>query len=83
MRTDTSNHNKTTARNRHSTETTADTPDITGPHEGRDRDGTLDHRYYRCERCGLESTDPRLQEGCFRCGAGGTNDRDDVGDDRG
>lgn len=83
MRTDTSNPHKTTARNRQSTETTTDTPEITGPHEGRDRDGTLDHHYYRCERCGLESTDPRLREGCFRCGGSGTNDREDVGDGRG
>ena len=41
---------------------------ITGPHDGRDSDGTLDHRYWRCERCGFESTDPALRAGCFRCG---------------
>ena len=33
-------------------------------------DGELDHRYWRCQRCGLETTDPRLREGCFRCGGG-------------
>jgi hypothetical protein len=43
------------------------TGNITGPHDGRDSDGDLDHRYWRCERCGLETTDPRLREGCFRC----------------
>ncbi len=42
---------------------------VTGPHLGFDRDGGLDHRYWRCERCGLESTDSRLREGCFRCRA--------------
>ncbi|WP_137286584.1 hypothetical protein [Halorussus salinisoli] len=40
---------------------------VTGPHDGRNSDGELDHRYWRCERCGLETTDPRLREGCFRC----------------
>ncbi|SEO56360.1 hypothetical protein SAMN04487948_103248 [Halogranum amylolyticum] len=41
---------------------------ITGPHDGRDSDGALDHRYWRCERCGFESADPALRTGCFRCG---------------
>lgn len=77
MRTDTRNPHKTTDRNRQPTETTADTPEITGPHAGYDPDGALDHRYYRCERCGLESTDPRLQAGCFRCGAGEERDREE------
>ena len=40
---------------------------ITGPHVGYDREGNPDHYYWRCERCGLESTDPRIREGCFRC----------------
>jgi len=44
------------------------TGSVTGPHDGRDSDGDLDHHYWRCERCGLETTDPRLREGCFRCG---------------
>ena len=42
-------------------------PAVTGPHAGLDRYGRLDHRYYRCERCGLESTDPALARGCWRC----------------
>lgn len=42
-------------------------PRISGPHSGYDRYGRLDHYYYRCERCGLESTDSRLREGCWRC----------------
>ncbi|WP_276280271.1 hypothetical protein [Halorussus caseinilyticus] len=46
------------------------TGSVTGPHDGRDSDGELDHRYWRCERCGLETTDSRLREGCFRCGGG-------------
>lgn len=41
---------------------------VTGPHVGRDSRGRFDHRFWRCERCGLETTDPRLQYGCFRCG---------------
>lgn len=41
---------------------------VTGPHPGFDADGALDHWYYRCERCGLESTDECMQrDGCFRC----------------
>ncbi|NHN60812.1 MULTISPECIES: hypothetical protein [Halorussus] len=44
---------------------------VTGPYVGRDSDGDRDHRYWRCERCGLETTDPRLREGCFRCGGDG------------
>lgn len=47
-----------------------DSDPITGPHDGLDADGHLDHHYWRCERCGLESTDTRMQAGCFRCGAG-------------
>jgi hypothetical protein len=42
-------------------------PDVTGPHAGFDRYGRFDHYYYRCERCGLESTDPALSRGCWRC----------------
>ncbi|MFD1512372.1 hypothetical protein [Halomarina rubra] len=40
---------------------------VTGPHPGYDRYGRLDHYYYRCERCGLESTDAALTERCWRC----------------
>lgn len=61
MNTDTPGSQESTA--------TDGTEPITGPHDGRDQDGELDHRYWRCERCGLESTDPQLREGCFRCGA--------------
>lgn len=42
-------------------------PAVTGPHAGFDRYGRFDHYYYRCERCGLESTDHRLRRGCWRC----------------
>lgn len=49
----------------------ADPGAVTGPHDGLDEYGRLDHRYWRCERCGLESTDASLAEGCWRCGAGG------------
>lgn len=44
---------------------------VTGPHAGYDRRGRIDHLYWRCERCGLESTDAALREDCFRCGASG------------
>ncbi|RBI58328.1 hypothetical protein DMJ13_27410 [halophilic archaeon] len=47
------------------------TPEISGPHVGLDADGAVDHHYFRCSRCGLESTDRGLEAGCFRCGAGG------------
>lgn len=50
---------------------------ITGPHDGRDSGGDVDHRYWRCERCGFESVDPALRTGCFRCGIGS----DTAGDD--
>lgn len=43
------------------------TTSVTGPHAGDDRDGRFDHYYWRCERCGLESTAARLREGCPRC----------------
>ncbi|WP_224448020.1 hypothetical protein [Haloprofundus salilacus] len=42
---------------------------VTGPHRAYDDHGRLDHRYWRCERCGFESVDPRLRDGCFRCGS--------------
>lgn len=61
---------------------------VTGPHDGRDSDGDLDHRYWRCERCGLETTDRRLREGCFRCASntpdeGVTNGEDSGGPSNG
>jgi hypothetical protein len=58
------------------TETDPSCRTVTGPHDGRDSDGHLDHRYWRCQRCGLETTDPRLREGCFRC-AGSETTRDE------
>ncbi len=57
-----------TPRSQESTET------VTGPHVGRDSDGEPDHRYWRCERCGLETTDKRLREECFRCGGRATDE---------
>lgn len=69
--TDTSEYHKTTVPTR--PKTTDQRPndqrstDVSGPHEGYDPDGDLDHRFFRCERCGLESTDARLREGCWRC----------------
>ena len=81
--TDTRSQHKTTERNRQSTNTTTDSPVITGPHVGFDRDGHPDHQYFRCERCGLESTDPRLQEGCFRCEVNVRDGPEEVGTDDG
>lgn len=46
---------------------TAD-PAVTGPHAAADRYGRLDHYYFRCERCGLETNDAALRAGCWRCG---------------
>jgi hypothetical protein len=40
---------------------------VTGPHAGYDRHGHLDHYFWRCERCGLETTDRALTSGCWRC----------------
>lgn len=40
---------------------------VSGPHAGYDRHGRLDHYYWRCERCGLETTDRTLETGCWRC----------------
>jgi rubrerythrin len=42
-------------------------PEVSGPHPGYDRYGRLDHYYYRCERCGHETTNPDLRRGCPRC----------------
>ncbi|WP_155120493.1 hypothetical protein [Haloprofundus marisrubri] len=51
------------------------TSGVTGPHAAYDERGRLDYRYWRCERCGFESVDPRLRDGCFRCDA--ENGRED------
>ncbi|WP_224333076.1 hypothetical protein [Haloprofundus halobius] len=53
---------------------------VSGPHRAYDDHGRLDHRYWRCERCGFESADPRLRDGCFRCGAAKA-DENEGGDD--
>ena len=42
-------------------------PAVTGPHAGFDCYGRFDHYYYRCERCGLESTDASITRGCPEC----------------
>jgi rubrerythrin len=42
---------------------------ITGPHTGRDRYGRVDHYFWRCVNCGLETTDPDVRDGCPRCAA--------------
>lgn len=39
---------------------------ITGPHYAADKTGDT-YEYWRCEQCGLESSDPRLRDGCIRC----------------
>lgn len=51
------------------THTQQESTGITGPHDGFDKHGRLDHRYWRCERCGLETTSRQLaDDGCWRCG---------------
>jgi hypothetical protein len=43
---------------------------ITGPHLDADATGDL-YEYFRCENCGLESSDPALEtKGCPRCTEG-------------
>lgn len=37
---------------------------ITGPHPGEDQYGQIDHYFYRCERCGVESVDKADLRGC-------------------
>ncbi|RBI58619.1 hypothetical protein DMJ13_26195 [halophilic archaeon] len=37
---------------------------ITGPHVGQDKYGNIDHRYWRCEHCGAETTDKRALDAC-------------------
>ncbi|WP_433631267.1 SWIM zinc finger family protein [Halomicrococcus sp. NG-SE-24] len=43
---------------------TDDGPRITGPHVGQDKYGNVDHRYWRCEHCGTETTDKRALDAC-------------------
>ena len=41
---------------------------ISGPHEAQNAYGEIYH-FWRCERCGVETTDESIRFGCFRCGA--------------
>lgn len=50
--------------------TRPDDPSVTGPHAGYDRYGRFDHYYWRCERCGHETTDAGVRHGCPNCGDG-------------
>lgn len=43
---------------------------ISGPHAAHDASGELYH-YWRCEACGVETTDASIRDGCFRCGSEG------------
>lgn len=43
---------------------------ISGPYDGEFRLGIVDHQYWRCEACGLESTND-LSDGCPECGGDG------------
>lgn len=48
----------------------ADAGGVTGPHYGLDAQGN-GYDYYRCEGCGLESSDPGMDSnGCPRCNGG-------------
>ena len=58
------------------------TTSVTGPHAGYDRYGRVDHYYWRCERCGLESTAARLREGCPRCRVRGESRPERAGAER-
>ena len=42
-----------------------DGPRVPGPHIGFDKYGRADHRYWRCEECGRESTDKHVLGGEF------------------
>ncbi|WP_433630993.1 hypothetical protein [Halomicrococcus sp. NG-SE-24] len=37
---------------------------VIGPHVGHDKHGHFDHRYWRCEHCGTETTDKRALDAC-------------------
>lgn len=51
-------------------EVKTDAKTITGPHAAQDAQGDVYH-YYRCEACGVETTDASIRSGCFRCGGDG------------
>lgn len=40
---------------------------VSGPYVAWDRQMDS-YRYWKCEQCGIESTDERLKRGCWRCG---------------
>ena len=45
--------------------------EISGPHDAHDLQGHF-YAYFRCEACGLETTDSSIRrDGCFRCGGDG------------
>lgn len=37
---------------------------VTGPHVGHDKHGHFDHRFWRCECCGTETTDKCALDNC-------------------
>ena len=47
-----------------------DAETITGPHIAQDASGDT-YAFWRCEECGVETTDASIRDGCFRCGGGG------------
>ena len=49
------------------TENGIDAETITGPYVGFNAYGNFDHYYWRCEECGLETTDESIRSGCFGC----------------
>ena len=51
-------------------EVKTDAKAITGPHIAQDVTGAT-YEYYRYEACGVETTDPSIRSGCFRCGGDG------------
>ena len=40
---------------------------VTGPHVGRDQHGRVDHIYWKCARCGMETCDAAVRESCWGC----------------
>ncbi|WP_433633421.1 hypothetical protein [Halomicrococcus sp. NG-SE-24] len=45
-------------------DTSDDGPRVTGPHVGQDTYRNIDHRYWRCEHCGTETTDKDMLKDC-------------------
>lgn len=52
------------------TEVKTDGETITGPHLAADAAGKT-YEFFRCEACGVETTDGSIRTGCFRCDAEG------------